>query len=114
MGLGVCRAYNIPRRPTAEHHPEPRDRPLENSPLLEFVCLMWMATMDDPAGWGASRRTGRVHLKYLNGLISSIVPKPERVRAGTRDDVNSRQSRREMLSVLPSFLDTTRLKRMPR
>lgn len=80
MGLGVGAAYNIPRRSTDERCPSPRlgDRPLENSPLLEFVCSMWSS-----AWMGCIQaHSPRVHLKYLNGLILSIEPRS----TGTRDE----------------------------
>lgn len=56
------------------------DRPLENSPLLEFVCSIWSPGLDGvhPGAPPASR----VHLKYLNGLILSIEPHS----TGTRDE----------------------------
>jgi len=74
-------ARRVPRtifregRRTSATRASVRDRPLENSPLLEFVCSMWSSV--SPGGWGAFRRTRRVHLKYLNGLILSIEsPRP--------------------------------------
>ncbi|CAL1675772.1 unnamed protein product [Lasius platythorax] len=79
---GCCVQYpaEVDRRALPELTARLGDRPLENSPLLEFVCSMWSAV--SPGGWGASRRTRRVHLKYLNGLILSIEPRS----TGTRDE----------------------------
>lgn len=61
------------------------DRPLENSPLLEFVCSMWNAV--SPGGWGAFKRTRRGSFeisKWINFIDRRV--QPER---GRRDNINS-------------------------
>lgn len=88
MEPGVCRVqYSAKVGGRALPGASVRDRPLENSPLLEFVCSMWSAV--SPGGWGAFRRTRRVHLKYLNGLILSIESPRAQSGRGRRDNINS-------------------------
>lgn len=55
-----------------------RDRPLENSPLLEFVRSIWGAV--SPGGWGAFRRTRRGSFE-----ISKWINFIDRIAAHNRD-----------------------------
>lgn len=76
------------------------DRPLENSPLLEFVCSMWSPR----SGWGASRRTTRAPSSFEISKWINFIDRAAFDRDARRDNINSLPTGRTGFGEFPMLL----------